>query len=187
MQQRLNLTPRTAARTSRTGRRTRRRGGHARHAEAGGPAGVRARPRPPAGHAAMAAAVVWLLVSGMPGTASGGPVTCLVIVAPLIAATAADARRTTLVAAAALALTIAAGAWPGWTGLATRGLRRERAGRRAGGDAPPGRGAPGADDRDRAGRPARAAAAAAPAARRDQHRGPLPPGHTRRLGRRGPV
>jgi phosphoserine phosphatase RsbU/P len=131
MQQRLNLTPRagallnlSAARTNRTGRRTRRRGGHARQAGAGGRAGVRTRPRPPAGHVAMAAAVVWLLVSGAPGTASGGPVTCLVIVAPLIAATAADARRTTLVAGAALALTIAAGTRHGrlqdpgcWTGL----------------------------------------------------------------------
>ena len=124
MQQRLNLTPRAAAllnlpaaRTSRTGRRTRRRGGHARHAGAGGRAGVRTRPRPPAGHVAMAAAVVWLLVSGVPGTTSGGLVTCLVIVAPLIAATAADARRTALVAGAAVALTIAAGAWPGWIGL----------------------------------------------------------------------
>jgi hypothetical protein len=75
MQQRLNLTPRAAAllnlpaaRTSRTGRRTRRRGGHARHAGAGARAGVTTRPRPPAGHAAMAAAVVWLLVSGVPGT-----------------------------------------------------------------------------------------------------------------------
>ena len=124
MQQRLNLTPRAAAllnlpaaRTSRTGRRTRRRGGHARHAGAGGRAGVRTRPRPPAGHVAMAAAVVWLLVSGVPGTTSGGLVTWLVIVAPLIAATAADARRTAIVAGAALALTIAAGAWPGWIGL----------------------------------------------------------------------
>jgi serine phosphatase RsbU (regulator of sigma subunit) len=51
--------------------------------------------------------------------------TWLVIVAPLIAATAADARRTAIVAAAALALTIAAGARPGrlqdpgcWAGLA---------------------------------------------------------------------
>ena len=119
MQQRLNLTPRatallnlTAARTSRTGRRTRRRGGHARQPGAGGRAGVRTRPRPPTGHAAMAAAVVWLLVSGVPGTASGGPVTCLVIAAPPIAATAADARRTALVAAAALAPAIAAGAGP---------------------------------------------------------------------------
>ena len=43
--------------------------------------------------------------------------TCLVIVAPLIAATAADARRTALVAGAAVALTIAAGTWPGWIGL----------------------------------------------------------------------
>jgi serine phosphatase RsbU (regulator of sigma subunit) len=55
----------------------------------------------------MAAAVVWLLVSGVPGAASGGPVTCLVIVAPLIAATAADARRAALVAGAALALAVA--------------------------------------------------------------------------------
>jgi serine phosphatase RsbU (regulator of sigma subunit) len=40
--------------------------------------------------------------------------TWLVSVAPLIAATAADARRTAIVAAAALALTIAAGARPGY-------------------------------------------------------------------------
>jgi sigma-B regulation protein RsbU (phosphoserine phosphatase) len=131
MRQRLNLTPRagalldiSAARTSRTGRRTRRRGGHARHAGAGGRAGARTRPRPAAGHVAMAAAVVWLLVSGVPGAASGGLVTWLVVVAPLIAATAADARRTALVAAAALVPAIAAGAWPGrlqdpgcWAGL----------------------------------------------------------------------
>src|SRR5437762_239055 len=65
----------------------------------------------------MAAVVVWLVVPGVPGAASGGPVTCLVIVAPLIAATAADAHRTALLAGAALALTIAAGAWPGWIGL----------------------------------------------------------------------
>jgi hypothetical protein len=61
----------------------------------------------------MTAAVLWLLVSSVPDAASGGIVTWLVIVAPLIAATAADARRTALVAAAALALTIAAGTWPG--------------------------------------------------------------------------
>ena len=73
----------------------------------------------------MTAAVLWLLVSGVPGAAPGGIVTWLVIVAPLIAATAADARRTALVAGAAVALTIAAGTWPGhlqdpgcWTGLA---------------------------------------------------------------------
>ena len=72
----------------------------------------------------MAAAVLWLLVSGLPGTAPGGIMTCLVIVAPLIAATAADARRTALVAGTTLALTIAAGARHGhiqdpggWTGL----------------------------------------------------------------------
>jgi hypothetical protein len=70
-----------------------------------------------------AAAVLWLLVSGVPDATSGGIMTSLVIVAPLIAATAADARRTALVAGA-VALTIAAGAWPGhredagcWIGL----------------------------------------------------------------------
>ena len=128
MQQRLNLIPMadalfnlSAARTSLTGRRTRRSGGPARRARAG----VTTRPRPPGGHVAMTAAVLWLLVSGVPGAAPGGIVTWLVIVAPLIAATAADARRTALVAGAAVALTIAAGTWPGhlqdpgcWTGLA---------------------------------------------------------------------
>src|SRR5690242_13991206 len=115
MRQRLNLILEagallnlSAARISLTGRRTRRSGGQAQQA----------------GHVAMAAAVLWLLVSGLPGTASGGIMTCLVIVAPLIAATAADARRTALVAGTTLTLTIAAWARHGhiqdqgrWTGL----------------------------------------------------------------------
>jgi hypothetical protein len=72
----------------------------------------------------MAAAALWLLVSGVPGTAPGGIVTSLFIVAPLIAATAADGRRTAIVAGATVIPAIAAGAWHGhmkdascWIGL----------------------------------------------------------------------
>ena len=114
MQQRLNLISMagalfnlSAARPSLTECGTRRSSGQARRARAG------VTTRPPAGQVAMTAAVVWLLVSGVPGAAPGGLVTWLVIVAPLIAATAANARRTALVAGAAVALAIAAGTWPG--------------------------------------------------------------------------
>jgi phosphoserine phosphatase RsbU/P len=72
----------------------------------------------------MAAAVLWLLLSGVLDTASGGVVISLFTVAPLIAATAADERRTALVAGATVVLAIAAAAWHGhiqdasqWIGL----------------------------------------------------------------------
>ena len=61
----------------------------------------------------MAVAVLWLLVSGVLDATSGVIVISLFIVAPLIAATAADERRTALFAGAAVALTIAAGSWHG--------------------------------------------------------------------------
>jgi len=61
----------------------------------------------------MALAVLWLLVSGLLVMVSGGIVISLVIVAPLIAATAANQRRTAIVAGAIVLLTIVAGAWPG--------------------------------------------------------------------------
>ena len=61
----------------------------------------------------MAAAVLWLLVSGLLVIVSGGIAISLVIVAPLIAATAANQRRTAIVAGAIVLLTIVAGAWPG--------------------------------------------------------------------------
>jgi hypothetical protein len=57
---------------------------------------------------------LWLLLSGVLDTASGGVVISLFTVAPLIAATAADERRTALVAGATVVLaTIAAGWWHG--------------------------------------------------------------------------
>src|SRR6266481_2568443 len=81
-------------------------------------------PRTPARHAAMAAAILWLLVFDALDAASGGIIISLVIVAPLIAATAADERPTALVAGATVMLTVAAGAWHGriqdpgyWIGL----------------------------------------------------------------------
>jgi len=70
---------------------------------------MKARPRPAAGHVALAVAALCLLVPCVPAVASGPFVIWLVIVAPLIAATAADERRTAIVAGAAVVLTIAAG------------------------------------------------------------------------------
>jgi phosphoserine phosphatase RsbU/P len=86
--------------------------------------GVTRRPRPSAGHVAVAVAVLWLLVSSVLDTVSGGIVISLFTVVPLIAATAGDKRRTALVAGATVVLAIAAGVWHGhtqhadyWTGL----------------------------------------------------------------------
>jgi len=76
-------------------------------------AGVKTRPRPPAGHAAIAVAVLWLLLPCLLAAASGLIVISLFIVAPLIAATAADERRTAIIAGATVVLTIAAGWWHG--------------------------------------------------------------------------
>jgi sigma-B regulation protein RsbU (phosphoserine phosphatase) len=85
---------------------------------------VTIRLRPLAAQAAIATAVLWLLLSGVLATVSGGIIVSLFIVAPLIAATAADERRTALVAGATVVLTIAARAWHGhiqdasyWIGL----------------------------------------------------------------------
>jgi phosphoserine phosphatase RsbU/P len=76
-------------------------------------AGVKTRPRPPTGHAAIAVAVLWLLLPCVLAAASGLIVISLFIVAPLIAATAADERRTAVIAGASVVLTIAAGWWHG--------------------------------------------------------------------------
>jgi sigma-B regulation protein RsbU (phosphoserine phosphatase) len=56
---------------------------------------------------------LWLFVSAMLDAVSGGMVIALFIVVPLIAVTAADERRTALVAGLTVVLTIAAGAWHG--------------------------------------------------------------------------
>ncbi len=75
-------------------------------------------PRPPAGHVAMAAAALWLALFGVLGATSRLTVIPLFIVAPLIAAAAADERRTAIFAGATVALTIAAGSWHGPVGHA---------------------------------------------------------------------
>ena len=69
--------------------------------------------RPSAGHVAMAVAVLWLLLPCVLAAMSGRIVSSLFIMAPLIVATAADERRTAIVAGATVVLTIAAGAWHG--------------------------------------------------------------------------
>ena len=74
---------------------------------------VKTRPRPLAEHAAMAVAVLWLLLPCVLAATSGLIVISLFIVAPLIAATAADERRTAIIAGATVVLTIAAGWWHG--------------------------------------------------------------------------
>ena len=76
-------------------------------------AGVKTRSRPPAEHAAMAVAILWLLLPCVLAAMSGLIVISLFIVAPLIAATAADERRTAIIAGATVVLTIAAGWWHG--------------------------------------------------------------------------
>ena len=61
----------------------------------------------------MAVAALWLVLFGVLDATSGVIVISLFIVAPLIAATAADERRTAIFAGATLVLTIAAGSWHG--------------------------------------------------------------------------
>jgi hypothetical protein len=74
-------------------------------------AGVKTRPA--AKHAAMAVAILWLLLPCVLAATSGLIVISLFIVAPLIVATAADERRTAIIAGATVVLTIAAGWWHG--------------------------------------------------------------------------
>ena len=138
----------------------------------------------------MAVAALWLLLSGVLDATSGVIVISLFIVAPLIVATAADERRTAILAGATVVLTIAAGSWHGliedanyWILLTAvcavsvlavvlAGVRRRREEHLA-----------------RMTAIAKVSQAALlpplPAGDpRDQHRGPLPLGDTRSLGRR---
>src|SRR5258707_15335567 len=87
-------------------------------ARAGEP-GVTARSRPPAGHVAMAAAAVWLILSGLLDAMTGLTALSLFSMAPLIAATVADERRTAVLGAAAVALATGAGWWDGIRGDAS--------------------------------------------------------------------
>ena len=77
-----------------------------------------ARSRPSAGHVALAAAAVWLILSGLLDAITGLTALSLFSIAPLIAATVADERRTAVFGAAAVALAIGAGWWDGIRGHA---------------------------------------------------------------------
>ena len=87
-------------------------------ARASGRAGVTARSRPSAGHVVMAAAAAWLILSGLLDAMTGLTALSLFSIAPLIAATVADERRTAVFGAAAVALAIGAGWWDGIRGHA---------------------------------------------------------------------
>ena len=87
-------------------------------ARASGRAGVTARSRPSAGHVALAAAAGWLILSGLLDAMTGLTALSLFSIAPLIAATVADERRTAVFGAAAVALAIGAGWWDGIRGHA---------------------------------------------------------------------
>ncbi len=78
-----------------------------------------ARSRPSAQHVAMAVAALWLVGFGVLHVTTGVMVISLFSLAPLIAATAADERRTAVFATAAVALAIAAGWWHHLTGNLT--------------------------------------------------------------------
>ena len=77
-----------------------------------------ARSRPSAEHVALAAAAVWLILSGLLDAMTGLTALSLFSIAPLIAATVADERRTAVFGAAAVALAIGAGWWDGIRGHA---------------------------------------------------------------------
>ena len=74
---------------------------------------------PSAGHMAMAAATWWLLLFGLLSAVTGLVVRSLLSVAPLIVATVADERRTSVFAGAAVAVAIGTGWWRGATGEVT--------------------------------------------------------------------
>jgi phosphoserine phosphatase RsbU/P len=84
-------------------------------APAGEPA-VTARSRPPAGHVAMAVAALWLVLCGVLHLTTRVIVPPLFSLAPLIAATVADERRTAVLAGTAVALGIGAVWWHGLAG-----------------------------------------------------------------------
>jgi hypothetical protein len=103
----------------------------------------------------MDAAALWLVAFGILDATTGVIVLWLFSLAPPIAATVVDERRTAVFAAAAVALAFGAGWWHGLTGGVTYwnpgcgGLCHQCDGGRGGGYVPPPRGAPGADERDR--------------------------------------
>ena len=91
----------------------------------------------------MAVATLWLVVFGVLHATTGVMVFSLFSLAPLIVATAADARRTAVFAGAAVALTVWAERWHGPAAdvdlldPGRSGLRYQRDGGRGGGYTPP--------------------------------------------------
>src|SRR2546423_10650757 len=75
--------------------------------------------RPPAANAAMIVAALWLILSGLLDALTGLIALSLFSIAPLIAATVADERRTAVFGAAAVALAVGAGWWDGIRGHAS--------------------------------------------------------------------
>jgi sigma-B regulation protein RsbU (phosphoserine phosphatase) len=82
-------------------------------------AGVTARSRPSAEHVAMAVAALCLVLFGVIHATTDAMVLSLLSIAPLVAATVADERRTAIFAGTAVALVIGAGWWDGATGQLT--------------------------------------------------------------------
>jgi phosphoserine phosphatase RsbU/P len=80
---------------------------------------VKARSRPSALHVAMAVAALCLVLFGVVHATTDMIVVSLFSIAPLVAATVADERRTAVFAGAAVALAIGAGWWDGATGHVT--------------------------------------------------------------------
>jgi sigma-B regulation protein RsbU (phosphoserine phosphatase) len=77
---------------------------------------VRTRSRPTAGHVALVAATLWLVLFGVLHVLTHMMVYSLFVIAPLIVATVADERRTAILAGAAVALTVGIGLWEGSAG-----------------------------------------------------------------------
>ncbi len=88
-----------------------------------GRAGVTARSRPSAEHVATAVAALCLVLFGVVHATTDVMVLSLFSLAPLVAATVADERRTAIFAGTAVALAIGAGWWDGATGQLTYWIR----------------------------------------------------------------
>ena len=92
-------------------------------ARAGGRAGVTARSRPSAEYVATAVAALCLVLFGVVHATTDVMVVSLFSIAPLVAATVADERRTAIFGGAAVTLAIGAGWWDGATGQLTYWIR----------------------------------------------------------------
>jgi phosphoserine phosphatase RsbU/P len=83
------------------------------------PPGAAVTARPSAGHVATAVAALCLVLFGVIHATTDAMVLSLFSIAPLVAATVADERRTAIFAGTAVALAIGAGWWDGATGQLT--------------------------------------------------------------------